>query len=297
MLSKEHDLLPYLLGFSASLLIGPVRFQRLYTFFGSVKDAWYAKRSDLRSIGFSDDLIDRFLRFRDRFSFDAYERRLHQKHIRVVTVFDATYPILLRQIPDPPFLLYYRGNGDISLTSHPLPIGAVGTRRATHYGKTVTRRIIQGLVAHGCVIVSGMAKGIDAVAHVSCLDRGGQTIAVLGSGVDVVYPPEHVALYFRIIASGGLILSEMPISCKPQAYMFRLRNRIISGMSRGVLVVEGGKRSGALITAKYAAEQGRDVFAVPGQGKSLMSVGPEILLQQGAIVATSADDIIRELLV
>lgn len=297
MSSKEHDSLPYLLGFSASLLIGPVRFQRLYSFFGSVKDAWFAGRSDLRSIGFSDDLTDRFLRFRDRFSFEAYERRLEQKRIRVVTVFDVSYPILLRQIPDPPFLLYYRGNSDISLASYPLAIGVVGTRKATQRGKAMTRTIVQGLVAHGCVIVSGMARGIDGVAHASCLESGGQTIAVLGGGVDVVYPPEHVALYRRIIASNGLLLSEMPISCKPQAHMFRLRNRIISGISRGLLVVEGGERSGALITAKYAAEQGRDVFAVPGQDNGLMSVAPQILLRQGAIVATSADDIIRELFV
>jgi DNA processing protein len=174
-------------------------------------------------------------------------------------------------------------------------VAVVGTRRLTSYGRQVTRDIVTGLVRNGVTIISGLAKGVDAIAHQTALDAGGRTIAVLGSGLDCIYPAENRSLAAKISAGRGAVISEYGMGIQPEAKNFPPRNRVISGLSLGVIVVEAGDRSGALITSKFALEQDREVFAVPGNINSPASRGPNKLIQQGAKLITSADDVIEEL--
>ncbi|MDP2647836.1 MAG: DNA-processing protein DprA [Candidatus Yanofskybacteria bacterium] len=203
------------------------------------------------------------------------------------------YPELLSHIYNPPSQLYYRGN--IAILKNPC-LGVVGTRKLSSYGEEVTRFIVNDLVRAGLTIVSGLALGIDAVAHDAALEAGGLTIAVLGSGVDdqSIYPRTNLRLSEKIIARGGLIISEYPEGSKPRQFTFPMRNRIISGLSRGVVVIEADKQSGALITARCALEQNRDVFAVPGSIFAPRSTGPNILMGRGAKAVLSAADILEE---
>ncbi|MCX8008973.1 MAG: DNA-processing protein DprA [Patescibacteria group bacterium] len=290
----KADDAPYILAFSVFSGIGPVRFRLLYEYFGSAQNAWQASHKDLRAVGLSDRLVSSFIKFRQTFSHEGYRQQLERKNIRFLSIVDDAYPDSLRNIPDPPIGLYCFGDESVSLLSEKQLIGVVGTRRATVYGKTITRRFVEDFVQHGFCVVSGMARGIDTVAHRVCLDHGGKTIAVLGCGIDIVYPPENDRLYDDI-ARHGLVISEMPIGYRPEKGVFRTRNRIISGLCRGIVVMEAGERSGALITARYAAEQGRDVFAVPGPVTSPTSHGIHELLKHGATVAESARDIIQQL--
>jgi DNA processing protein len=203
------------------------------------------------------------------------------------------YPRLLKEIPDPPAVLYVRGSGSkINLEK---TIAVVGTRHPTPYGIAVTKKLVSDLVSRGFTIVSGLALGIDAVAHRATLNAGGKTIAVLGCGIDIIAPPSNARLYWDIVHGHGAVISEIPPGVRTDKKRFVTRNRIISGLSLGVLVIEGGEQSGTLITAKYAAEQGRDVFAVPGPITSKYSRASAILLKNGAKLVESADDIIEEL--
>jgi DNA processing protein len=203
------------------------------------------------------------------------------------------YPPLLMHISDPPEVLFFRGvRGNIPINLE-RTVGIVGTRDMSAYGKSVTVALVSALVRSGVTIVSGMARGIDTVAHTVALRNGGQTIAVLGCGVDIVAPPGNKKLYDEIIGSGrGVVMSEFAPGVRPPKPQFITRNRIISGLSRGIVVVEGDERSGALITARFAAEQGREVFAVPGQITDLKSRASSILLKNGATLVESADDIL-----
>jgi len=209
----------------------------------------------------------------------------------MVTLDDPRYPPLLREIIDPPLALHVRG--DLSLAERP-SVSVVGSRRATPYGLNVAKRLTQELVSAGVVIVSGLARGIDAAAHEAALDCGGTTIAVLGTGIDVVYPRSHTRL-FRRIESEGLILSEFPPETAPLPENFPIRNRVISGLSSGTLIVEATTQSGSLITARMAAEQGREVFAVPGSIFSDRSEGTHRLIQYGAKLVHDGDDVLDEL--
>lgn len=268
-------------GFSVCPGIGPVRFRLLLTHFGSAKAAWEAPLSDT------------FVRFRNSFDRDAYLLRLNKLHVSVLTLNNPKYPRLLKEISDAPFLLYVKGRGSkINLEK---TIAVVGTRRATQYGEDVTKKIVRGLVARGFTIVSGMACGVDAVAHKTAIEAGGKTIAVLGCGIDIMAPSSNASLYWAIVHGGGAVVSEMPLGLRPAKGLFVARNRIISGLSLGVVVTEGADNSGALITARNAGEQGRDVFAVPGPITSTYSRGPARLLKNGAKLVESADDIIEEL--
>jgi DNA processing protein len=201
------------------------------------------------------------------------------------------YPAALRNIADPPPVLYVRGQ---LLPRDEWALAVVGTRRATVYGREVTRSLVRGLAASGVTIVSGLAHGIDTHAHQVALDAGGRTLAVLGSGIDVIYPAENRQLA-ELIAHSGAILSEYPLGAQPESGNFPRRNRIISGLSLGVLVVEGARSSGAMITADYASEQGREIFAVPGNILGPNSAGPNYLIQQGAKLVTTMGDILEEL--
>jgi len=269
-------------GFSVFPGIGPVRFRLLLEHFGTAKKAWEAP------------LSDKFVDFRKKFDIDAYLQRLEKLHVSVLTLNNPKYPKLLGQIDDAPFLLYVKGRGSkINLDK---TIAVVGTRRITEYGENVTKKLVRELVARGFTIVSGMAYGVDAVAHKTAIEAGGKTIAVLGCGIDIIAPPSNASLYWAIVNGGGAVVSEMPLGLRPAKGLFVARNRIISGLSRGVVVTEGADDSGALITARNAGEQGRDVFAVPGPITSELSRGPARLLKNGAKLVESADDIIEELL-
>ncbi|HEX7057678.1 MAG TPA: DNA-processing protein DprA [Bacilli bacterium] len=215
-----------------------------------------------------------------------YERR----GIAVVTVFDAAYPKLLRQIAQPPWVIYCIG--DISLLQHPA-IAVVGTRTPTFYGRKNAFQISKRLAEAGFTVVSGLARGIDSDAHRGALLGAAATIAVLGSGPDIVYPPEHGDL-FREIAQKGLIVTEFPLGTKSHPGLFPLRNRIIAGLSLGTLVVEAALKSGSLITVDYALQESRDVFAMPGPIDSPKSQGPLSLIKQGAKLVADVRDILEE---
>lgn len=218
-----------------------------------------------------------------------------EKHdyVSILTTANPKYPRLLREIPDPPALLYVRGVGyKINMER---TIAVVGTRHVTQYGKEVTEKLVTDLVAMGFTIVSGMAIGVDTVAHETTIETGGKTIAVLGCGIDIIAPPSNATLYWDIVHGNGAVVSEIPPGIRTDKKRFVTRNRIISGLSLGVVVIEGGEHSGTLITAKYAAEQGREVFAVPGPITSKYSRAAAILLKNGAKLVESADDIIEEL--
>jgi DNA processing protein len=201
-------------------------------------------------------------------------------------------PEELKQIPDPPLCLFIKGN--VSCLSKGLNIGIVGTRKVSAYGRQVTTFFSSQLAKNGATVVSGMALGVDTLAHTGSLDGGGKTIAVLGCGVDIIYPTINRLLYQRILDTDGAIVSELPPGCMPRPFTFVLRNRIIAGLSRGVLVVEGGLSSGSMITAAYATEQGKDVYAVPMPILSPLSAGPNSLLKQGAKLVLDPEDILSE---
>ena len=208
-----------------------------------------------------------------------------------VTLADDAYPPLLREIIDPPLVLHVRGNAALLAN---LSIAIVGSRKATPYGINASAQLARELAAAGVTIVSGLARGIDAAAHQAALDAGAPTIGVLGTGIDVVYPREHRRLYKRM-AEGGAIVSELPPGAPPRRENFPVRNRIISGLTKGTVIVEATTRSGSLITARMAAEQGRDVFAVPGSIFSDKSEGTHRLIQYGAKLVHDVDDVLEEL--
>ncbi len=282
----------YWLGFHLTKGIGPARIARLLDYFGDLATAWEATPRDLEDAGFGEGLRANLATTRRTYDLDRELARLTEAAVTLLTQDDPAYPARLRQTVGAPPVLYVRGE----LTdADELAIGVVGTRRATSYGREVTTRLVHDLATAGLTIVSGLAKGIDACAHTAALDAGGRTIAVLGCGVDVVYPAEHRALARRIVESGqGALVSEYHLGVQPDATNFPARNRIISGLSLGVLITEAPSKSGALITTDFAAEQGRDVFAVPGSILSPNSVGPNELLKEGAKPVTSAEDILVE---
>lgn len=218
------------------------------------------------------------------------KRELKNQNIGTMTILDDDYPLPLKEIAQPPWVLYFRGR--IELLQKPI-LAVIGSRRPTPYGQKATRQLVTDLVAAGFVIVSGMAFGIDTTAHVATMKAGGETIAVLGSGINVVYPKSNRRIYQEIIRS-GLVLSEMPIDTQPNRGVFPQRNRIISGLSSGCVVIEAGEKSGTLITADYALEEGREVFAVPGPIDAAQSKGTLKLIKQGAKCVTSAQDILEE---
>ena len=260
--------------------------------FGSMRAAWNASVRELQTVGIDATLAEQIAGARTEFDVEDELPRLRQYGISAYTEDDPAYPYLLRQIPDCPPVLYVRGTLPSDET---LAIAVVGTRRATPYGQQAAREIVEVLAGAGAVTVSGMARGIDTTAHKAALDTGGVTVGVLASGLDVIYPAENSGLARRVLEQGALV-SEHPPGVRMRKESFLLRNRIMSGMSRGVIVVEAGERSGALRTAADALEQNRDVFAVPGSVYSPCSVGTNKLIQKGAAHAVmSAQDVLDEL--
>lgn len=211
--------------------------------------------------------------------------------IDIISIQDEEYPEILKNIYDPPLYLYIRGNKKILKENS---IAIVGCRECTQYGKKVAWELAYNIAKQNINIVSGLAKGIDGVAHKSAVVANGRTIAVLGNGLDIIYPSENIMLATEILKSGGAIISEYPLGERPQKQNFPERNRIVSGISKGIIVVEAKEKSGALITADFALEQGRDVFAVPGNINQETSIGTNKLIKQGANLITSYKDILEE---
>ncbi|MGE3912327.1 MAG: DNA-processing protein DprA [Chloroflexota bacterium] len=271
--------------------IGPARFNLLLDRFGSAEAAWHAPLLELAAAGLERRAIESLGKLRAKLDPEAEWRRLEHAGASVVILDDPAYPAALREIADPPPVLYV--HGELS-PADAWAIAVVGTRRATAYGRQVTERIVSDVARAGVTIVSGLARGIDTHAHRAALAAGGRTIAVLGSGLDRLYPEENRALAKQIMQQGAVV-SEYPLGTPPDGTNFPRRNRIVSGLSRAILVVEADYKSGAMITATQAAEQGRDVFAVPGSIFSPFSAGPHQLIREGAKIVTEAADILEEL--
>jgi DNA processing protein len=287
----DARLLRYWIGFNRAKGIGPIRQRMLTEHFGSIELAWNASPQKLQQAGLDQRSLQSLLSTRTTFDFDAEMRAIERAGAWVLTLEDAQYPPLLRQIPDPPPLLYVKGTLSESDWN---AMAVVGTRRATTYGKTMTHDLVEPMARLGITIVSGLARGIDATAHETALEAGGRTIAVMANGIDRVYPPEHRQLAESITANGALI-SELPIGEPAESSHFAPRNRIVSGMSHGTLVVEAAEHSGALMTANLAVDQGREVFAVPGNALSSASKGTNTLIQNGAKMVLEVKDILNEL--
>ncbi len=272
------DLHPYWIGFNLVKGIGAVRLRALLDIFGNVEAAWNAPAESLAAAGLNAKIIENMQQIRAGVSLEHIWQSIQAQGIQVFTWDDENYPARLRDIDPSPPVIYVSGE---LLPEDDWAVAVVGTRRITPYGRQVTEQIARTLAHGGVTVVSGLARGVDAVAHRVALDSGGRTLAVLGSGIDRVYPPEHRKLAEEIRSQGALISNYAP-GTPPEATNFPPRNRIISGLSRATVVVEAGIQSGALLTAQFAAEQGREVFAVPGSVLAPQSRGANRLIQNGA---------------
>ena len=281
----------YLIGLNLIAELTPRRMTVILDRFSSPEEMWRAPQGKLASLpGFNAEVAERVARARSEKDLDDELDRARKLHISILTILDEEYPPLLRQIENPPAALYVRGETRID-TARTLAI--VGTRRSSRYGRAMAGKIAQDLARLGLTVVSGLAIGIDTAAHNGAL-KSGITVAVLGSGLGHIYPASNTHLAEQICERGGSLVSEYPIAMPPSKWSFPQRNRIISGLSRGVIVVEAPKRSGALITARLAMEQGREVFAVPGNVTSQASTGTNSLIKDGAKLVTCVDDVISE---
>jgi DNA processing protein len=271
---SERD---YLIALTLLPGIGPVRLQLLYEKYESYKKIWEStsEKWDFKKIHPQKEI-----------------EKLEKFKIKVLTILDKEYPDSLKVIDAPPDVLYYKGTLERVFDTI---LAVIGTRHMTPYGKQVVQKIVTPLAQNGITISSGFQRGVDTAAHTAALDAGGKTIAVLGTGLDVDYPTGNKTLYKRIVETDGLILSEYPLGTQPKAQNFPRRNRIVAGLSKGAVVIEATIKSGSLITARYTLDQGKDVFAVPGQIFSELSEGPNSLIKQGAQLIDSAADILYAL--
>lgn len=260
--------------------------------FGQLSVIWEVSNKDIYAIkSIRSDIKQAIISSRNDSYYEKIVKKIENQKIKVLTILDENYPEKLIHIYQPPKVLYLKGS---VLEKDNISLSIVGSRKATCYGKWVSEKIAKELSELGITIVSGMANGIDSMAHIGAIKGRGRTLAVLGSGVDVIYPKKNKKLYKDII-NNGAVLSEYPVGCKPLRQNFPVRNRIISGLSLGVLVVEATEKSGSLITTNHALEQGRDVFAIPGNINSIYSKGTNKLIKDGAKIVTSIDDIIEEI--
>jgi DNA processing protein len=287
----EMSDLKYWVGFNRIQGLGRARFSQLEGYFGDLERAWQASAAELKAAGLDSKSIEAIVAARPDISPDAELERLERNHICALTWNDPAFPARLKEIYDVPPLLYVRGN---ITPEDEWTIAVVGTRRATIYGREVTERLVSELVRNRITVVSGLARGIDSIAHRTALESGGRTIAVFACGLDIVYPPENVKLA-QAVMEHGAIVSEYPLGTRPKAEHFPRRNRIMSGISLGVLVTEAGEGSGAMITATLALEQNREVFAVPGSILSPASRGVNRLIKEGAKLVSEVQDMLEEL--
>ena len=281
----------YWVGFSKVPGIGRVKFGSLENYFGRLENAWAATSTELKQAGMDRASVRHITDYRTKISLDEEMEKMERFNVSVYTCHDSAYPGRLKEIYDYPPVIYVRGS---LIPEDEWSVAVVGTRRATVYGRQVAEEISADLVRNNITVVSGLAKGIDSVAHLSALEAGGRTLAIFASGLDTVYPAENADLARRIIENGALI-TEYPLGTKPRADNFPRRNRIMSGISLGVLVIEAGESSGAIITANIALEQNREVFAIPGSILSPVSKGTNQLIQDGAKLVRSYWDVLEEL--
>ena len=286
----DNDL-PFVVSLHAVDGIGSARLQRLLSYFGSAKNTWESSGGEWIKLGIPQKVINTVAQLKRNLIPEKYYESLCSSNIKITLLHEDSYPKTLAQIDTPPFLLYYKGNFPTS----PTQIGIVGTRKITGYGKTVTEALTTDLVKAGLTIVSGLARGVDTVAHKTCIEHGGKTIAVLGGGLNTIYPPENAGLARQIELESGCILSEFPPEYPHLAGNFPARNRIIAGLSIAIIVTEAAEDSGSLITARFAAEQNKEVFAVPGPITSSLAQGPLSLIKDGAKLVSSSEDILSEL--
>jgi DNA processing protein len=281
----------YWLGFNLLSAMGMKRIEKLLTQFGSLQNAWHADEKSLKEAKLGDKIIEKLLVQRKNLNLNAEYDKLAKWDIHLVLFSDEDYPARLRTINDPPPMLYIRGK---LLPQDGKALAVVGTRKCTRYGRDMSAQLSEELAKNGVTIISGLAEGIDTSAHEGALKGGGRTLAILGCGADQIYPAKNSLLAKHVIENGALV-SEFSVGTPPMGENFPRRNRIISGLSLGVLVIEAPEKSGALITAGVAAEQGRDIFVIPGNITNNMASGTNKLLQDGAKLVTSAKDILDEL--
>jgi DNA processing protein len=293
MLEKRE--LKYWLAWNKVREIGPVRFSNLRHSFSSLEEAWNNnQKNDISKIlHVGQNTWRKIETQKQNINPDSELSLLEKMKVNVITINENDYPVLLKNIYDPPPIIYYRGNF-LDMVNNNKTLAVVGSRKATYYGRKIARDISLELASRGYTIISGLARGIDTNAHLGALEAGGKTIAVLGCGIDRIYPAENVSIANRIVKNGAII-TEFPIYTKPEKNNFPRRNRIISGLSLGTLVVEAAEKSGALITSDYSLDQGREVFAIPGSIHSFLSKGCHDLIKQGARLVNSYQDIIEEL--
>ena len=272
--------------------LGSIKTQKLLEIYGVPKNIWNATKEELLKIeGIGEETTKQILKEEYRKGLEKYEIYMKQNNIELIHIYDKYYPEKLKTIYDKPIVLYIKGNKSI-LNEFSLAI--IGCRDHTKYGEIVAKNISYQISKNNIVTISGLARGIDSIAHKETLKAKGKTIAVIGSGVDNIYPEENKELAKEIIKNGGAIISEYVIGTKPQKMNFPARNRIISGMSNGVVVIEAKKKSGTMITVDFALEQGKEVFAVPGNILSKNSEGTNELIKQGAKLVTNVEDILEE---
>ncbi|HQP92162.1 MAG TPA: DNA-processing protein DprA, partial [Candidatus Omnitrophota bacterium] len=273
-------------------IFGSIRIKKILKFFGSAKAALEAGPAELNSCGvFTPVMMQRFEAAKKNFIPAREIEEAKRLGVKIISLSDKEYPELLKEIYDPPVVLYVKGSFESCDINS---IGVVGSRGASYYGLSCAKEFSSVLSRCGITIVSGMARGVDTSAHRAALDEIGRTVAVLGSGLKEIYPPENERLFYEI-AEKGAVVSEFPLSTRPLAQNFPVRNRIISGLSRGILVVEANQKSGALITARFASEQSREVYAIPGKVSSQTSLGTNELIKSGAKMVTDPKEILSDL--
>ncbi len=280
----------YLAALASFPKIRTEHWQKIAGYFPSFRTAWYASSSDLLQANLSETWINNFLDFRAQVDPVEVERVLRENRIRIISLRDGDYPRLLKEIYNPPYVIYIRGQ---LLPEDENSIAIVGSRKGSDYGRRATAEIAEALARAGISVISGLALGLDAEAHIGALRGGGRTIAVLANGLESFYPRSNQHLAEQIIEN-GCIISEQPCGMPPLKQNFPARNRIISGLSQGVLVTEAGANSGTLHTASFALEQNRQLYAIPGPIYNPLAKGPNELLKNGAKAVTSADDILED---
>lgn len=281
----------YWLGFSRIKGLGAIKINHLRKNFPNLQVAWEANFDDLQKTGLRRIDINNILCQKQKINLDELEKQLNNLNISYITLGDKDYPILLKEIFSPPPVLYIKG--EIPENNH-LSLAVVGTRKTSMYGRQITPQLIKPIVRQKIIIVSGLAMGIDTIAHQSCLETNGQTIAVLGCGLDRIYPRSNIKLAEKIINNNGCLISEYPPGTEPFKQHFPARNRIIAGLCRATLVVEGNEKSGSMITAKFALEYNRDVMAVPGNIINNTAQGTNKLIKNGAFLVSGYHDILEQ---
>lgn len=283
--------LKYWLGFNQIPGIGRVKFSQLESYFGSLEVAWRADSSELHLAGLDNKSVTSIIEQRPKIDTDAEIEKLEHHHIKALTWNDPAFPSKLKEIPDVPPIIYVKGTLG---PEDDWAIAVIGTRRSTSYGREVTKQLTQELVHNRITIVSGLARGIDSIAHSTAVEANGRTLAILAHGLDSIYPVENTKLADLIVERGALI-SEYPVGSRARRENFPRRNRIMSGMSLGILIIESGDEGGPMITANWALEQNREIFAVPGSIFSPVSQGTNRLIQDGAKLVRNVHDILEEL--